>query len=464
MGVAVLAGCGGKVVSEWDEGASLTGGSKPNARVCMPGEYRCEGNLLIECKQASDGFTPVVQCPVQCNAVAGNCGVCIPGRPQCESATSLSICSDDGMSEANVPCPEAKPWCFDGACVQCLDASTCAPSSKPCLTAACDIQHACTEQAAPPGTPCAAGKQCTASGQCCIVSSVEARLWPLDIYFMVDRSASMQDGAWNNQSNALREFFNSASSAGVSVGLRFFPLDNVCLAQDFQCTGNNYASPLVPWGRLPEHAYVLEQAIASTTPNGCFSPTEEALHGVLIGATQRKQAFADHVVVAVLVSDGGPCCQDCPIEEPEGLGQIAADYLIGPPSVSTFAIFLDPKASKVMTSIAQNGGTTKAFDGGGSSEAFVGALKEIQAQSIPCQLDTSGAVLNPNLASLEFSPASGGASYSIPRVADPSQCDLSGDWYFDNPVSPQLIQLCPSFCNQLKHDPGSRITMFLECD
>ena len=458
-----LAGCGGRVKVEWSEEGSAPGGGSAGPRLCPAGQHRCTDNLLEVCGQAGDRWMPVFDCPVKCDAVSGTCGVCVPDKVHCASSTSLSFCSADGLSETDQPCPPASPFCFDGQCVECLDASVCAPTSKKCMVPSCDPEHSCGQAPAPAGTPCAADKECTTTGSCCVVSSVVAKLWPLDLYFMVDRSQSMQDGAWNSQVSALKSFFSKPKSGDVSIGLRFFPLNDLCVAQDNQCSGQNYMDPLVPWGTLPAHAETLNQQLDATSPDGCFTPTEEALHGVLLGSIQRKLGYPGHVVVAVFASDGGPCCQACPIEEPEGLGKIAAKAFTGIPSIPTFAIFLDPKASKVMTAIAENGGTGVAFDGSGSSAAFEHALQEIQSQSIPCQLDTGTTLLNPNTASLQFTPTNG-APYSIPRAADASHCDTEGDWYFDDPLSPKVIELCPAFCEQMKHDPGSQVTMFLECD
>lgn len=42
-------------------------------------------------------------------------------------------------------------------------------------------------------------------------------------------------------------------------------------------------------------------------------------------------------------------------------------------------------------------------------------------------------------------------------------CDMAGGWYFDDPIAPSVIMLCPEFCQQIKQDIGSKVTMFLEC-
>ncbi|MGC4089250.1 MAG: hypothetical protein QM756_15465 [Polyangiaceae bacterium] len=77
------------------------------------------------------------------------------------------------------------------------------------------------------------GGQVAAGGsavQACASQSTAAQAAPLDIYIMLDSSLSMLDrtpaGAskWDAVKSAVSAFFQDASSAGLSVGLQFFPL------------------------------------------------------------------------------------------------------------------------------------------------------------------------------------------------------------------------------------------------
>jgi hypothetical protein len=459
------AGCGGSVMPAAGE-ELLPDGGKPGASwpQCTPGEYHCDGNRLELCNEQGQSFEVVTDCPVECNETDGNCGVCIPGERRCMNANEIAHCSIDGMSELVLPCPMVRPHCIDGSCFQCLDASECPVASQVCEDPVCTPEHACALDYAPLGTPCADGKQCSGIGECCVVNSINATLWPLDIYFMLDRSGSMEGEKWQHQSDALTSFFHAASSAPTSAALRFFPLDDYCLAQEWTCSGEDYVEPLVPFELLPDQAGVLEQAMASTIPKGCVTPTQEALNGVLKGARKRKLAWPEHVVVAVIVSDGGPCCGVCPMEDTDEIGKIVADYLAASPSIPIFSIYVSAGASNVMTTIAVEGGTKAAFDGSSGSASFLQALRDIQAESIPCKLMTDAEVLNPAAASLQYTPAAGGSVQIIPRAEGPSGCDVQGGWYFDLSMQPPQVMLCPAFCDQVKHDAGSRITILLECE
>ena len=453
-------GCGGSVVSSWGEDKLPEGGVAP---LCTPGVHRCSGTLLEVCRADGAGYEPVYPCPIECNAQGGSCGLCVPGSWRCLDDHTLAQCWDSGLGEQYLTCPPELAHCAMGQCVQCIEADLCPGSSKLCEVARC-IDGQCAVEPAPAGAWCAPGKQCTAGAQCCVVNQVEARLWPLDIYFMLDRSGSMEGAKWERQAQALETFFALPSSGDVTVGMGFFPGWDLCIAEDAQCSGKSYQKPQVAWGKLPMHAQALQAAIAQTAPNGCITPTQDALAGLLEGARNRKLAMPDHVVVAAIVSDGGPCCQSCPVEDIDGLGQMAVAYANGSPSLATFAIYVSQSASAVMHSIAKGGGTGEAFDASTGTEAFVQALRAIQAESIPCQLQTGTTVLDPKTASLMYTPTEGGVPQPVARVEDPLNCDVAGGWYFDNPVAPKLIKLCPEFCDKLKQDPGARITTYLECD
>jgi hypothetical protein len=64
----------------------------------------------------------------------------------------------------------------------------------------------------------------------CAMQTVQAERFPIDLYLMLDSSLSMYDPAaggvskWDAVRSALASFFADAQSAGVGVGLQYFPL------------------------------------------------------------------------------------------------------------------------------------------------------------------------------------------------------------------------------------------------
>src|SRR6185369_1503519 len=69
-----------------------------------------------------------------------------------------------------------------------------------------------------------------ADGSACAAEVRRGELLPLDLYIMLDRSASMNavtgSGAtkWDAVTSALRGFVEDDRSAGLGVGLQYFPL------------------------------------------------------------------------------------------------------------------------------------------------------------------------------------------------------------------------------------------------
>jgi hypothetical protein len=291
--------------------------------------------------------------------------------------------------------------------------------------------------------------------EACATVNVEAKLKPLDMYFMIDRSGSMSGSPWTQETNALKTFWGDTGSAGITAALRFFPYDDSCSPMDPSCTGNLYVTPEVAWGVLPGNAAALGQAMDATDTMGC-TPTEEALKGALKGCKQRQIQQPNHVVVAVIVSDGQPT--DCDTSA-AGLKSLAQTYFNGTPSIRTFALYVASVASTVMTAIANGGGTSTAYDAT-NTQNFINALKAIQGTAIPCDFDMpvpDAGVVDPAQVKLTYQGT------PINKLDDETQCGANGGWYFDNNIDPKKITLCPATCTVLKADPSAKMDISLGC-
>ncbi|MBI5534370.1 MAG: VWA domain-containing protein [Deltaproteobacteria bacterium] len=433
--------------------------------VCAPGVHLCTGKVLQVCNSAGTGYDPVQNCPYACLADQGVCQVCAPGALGCLDEKTLFVCSPDGLQQSAQPC-SGLPYCLDGACVGCLTDAHCSGTWDPCKSGYCNSSHLCGTTPKPLGTSCSMG-QCDVSGECCAVQSFAAQLKTLDIYIMADRSASMDNnGKWTSQSQALKSFFVAPDSAGMRAALRFFPLNDEWTPANPGCTGAAYSTPLVDWGELPGKASALGAAIDATSPTGAFTPTQEALSGLLQGAQARQALYPDHVVVGLIASDGAPCCGDCPVESAAGLGAIAAQYFQANPPIQTFAVYVDPKATDVMTEIAKSGGTGQAYDATGGPQQFLTALKAIQGKAIPCSVDfpqPDAGVLDPSTTSVAYTPGGSTTAVILDRVSGQGACGSLGGWYYDDPNMPTKVQFCPTTCTQLKNDKTGKIELYYGC-
>ena len=303
----------------------------------------------------------------------------------------------------------------------------------------------------------------------CATEHVQSERVPLDLYLMADRSGSMQNGnptRWISQSSALKAFFFDARSAGLYMALRFFPLDDSYYPQDPQCSGNAYKTPLVDWGLLPDHAPILAGAVDATRPNGNFTPTEEALRGVLAGALERKLAHPDHAVAVVLISDGVPCCGDC-MESSSGLGQIAAQYANGDPPIKTFTVYVAQEASDVMTAIAQSGGTGTAFNATTGQAAFLEALESIRGSLIGCEYKmpvAEAGTIDRDRIGVHYTGANTTEPVVVDRVMTQADCTAEDGWYYDDNEAPTRIILCPSTCARVQADEQANIDIYVGCE
>lgn len=429
---------------------------------CLPGEYRCDGADLEQCAQNMAGWSLVMTCASAglCDAANATCGdqVCAPGSYRC-TGDILEQCNSEATAWETVQA------CAAGLCDEAgKQCDICHPNTATCynetakLVCSADGQSLNAEPCSPPTGACMGG-ECVS----CVPTTAEYTTPPLDMYLMVDRSGSMAGTPWTNQSTALNEFFQAQGSAGLGVAMRFFPLDDNCAPQNATCNGTSYTTPLVLWGTLPAQLSALQTAVTTTAPNGCFTPTQEALNGVLAGAKARKLAATSHVVIGVIVSDGEPCCGDCPVEDPAGLGAIAASYYQDTPSIRTFTISLATAANTVMATIAQQGGGS-SYATAGATTAIQSALSDIRDTAGPCAFDIptpDGGTIDPSIVSAGYLAPGATSPTALTKVTSGAACTGDG-WYFDDAISPQQVLLCPTTCGALRANAGAKVRVTVD--
>ncbi|MCC6214693.1 MAG: VWA domain-containing protein [Polyangiaceae bacterium] len=338
----------------------------------------------------------------------------------------------------------------------------------------------------------------------CATGSAQAELVPLDMYVVVDRSGSMNDpqplppppdgdcnvgqnvnSRWCFAVNALAGFFNAPSSAGMGVALQFYPANctitcgwvnctSDCCANGACCQGTSVATPAVGYGLLPGNAAALIAGLNAADPMGGTTPTEAALRGLATWTAANR--VAGRTMIGILITDGLP--NGCSTNTAT-LAGIASGHLAAT-GIRTFAIGIEGADYGVLEQIALGGGgpshttgcgpgyaTCHHYDAGtGSSQPLIDALAAIQGSAIGCTYQmpqTDAGVVDPDQVSLEYRAGGTGAPQSVPRVADQSQCGTSGGWYYDNPVAPSTLQLCPSTCGVIQNDGTAKVDILLGC-
>lgn len=321
----------------------------------------------------------------------------------------------------------------------------------------------------------------------CAGQDYEAKLVPLDMFIMLDRSGSMQGSKWADVKEALETFVSTPVEGHVGVGLGFFPADypvdcyadadcggygpcegafliipGRCVATPDECALTTYSNPSVPIQPLPGAKAPIETAIGNASPSG-GTPMAVAMQGAIAYATQNQAVHPDHLTTVVLVSDGYP--EGCGSTSIQDVSAQAASGLTQ--DVRTFVIGIGDELDN-LNEIAAAGDTESALIiGGGTNVAdeFQQKLEDIRG-SVQCLFQipkpAEGGTPDFDKLNVEFTPADQAARTYF-RVASEADCSGKDDeYYYDDPVSPTTIILCQATCDGIKDNAG-RLAVTLGC-
>jgi Mg-chelatase subunit ChlD len=317
------------------------------------------------------------------------------------------------------------------------------------------------------------------SANSCGKGKAEAKLKPVNMFVMFDRSGSMEDdNKWTDASAALTAFFQDPGVSGMRVALRFFPHDSPadgCTKDG--CDPVACSQPLVPLGTLTAEAAPIDsqenalvRAVANSAPGGGGggggTPIHAALDGALRWATSYQAMHTDETTVVVFVTDGEP--NGCN-ENFNDISTLAAKALMTH-GVTTYAIGLVGSSTSQMDQLAQAGGTKKGiFIGTGATaeQELISALNAIRGQALSCdfpmpQPTDPSMMIDPTKVNLTFTPGTGMPG-TLAQVHDESACGTNKSWYYDMPQQPSVIHLCPAACDLVRNDPKAMLELLLGC-
>jgi von Willebrand factor type A domain len=303
----------------------------------------------------------------------------------------------------------------------------------------------------------------------CVGVAYEAESVPVDIYVMMDRSVSMTEtlqggteSRWNGVRTALQQFIEDQRAGGMGVGIQFFGQSS---GRDdaIDCDVSRYATPRVGIGLLPGNGTALMTALQDTIPGG-FTPTGPAL----AGAVQQAKTWAAHnagrATFAVLVTDGFPT--QCEPRSVGDIADIARQAAETEPRIHTYVIGLAGDLN--LDQIARAGGTRSPFliSQGDVAGPFLEAMLNITQSSVTCEFkipDPPSQEQQVDLSAVQvvYTPAAGQVE-EIPRAAGIQDCAnaTNGGWYYDNPVTPTKISVCPCTCSRFA---AGRVDVRLGC-
>lgn len=306
----------------------------------------------------------------------------------------------------------------------------------------------------------------------CATAAVEGKTLPVTMLIMFDKSGSMlENQKWAGAKAALIAFFQDPATAGLSVGLRFFPDDAPAAGcNDQACSIDACSQPLVPPGPLtagpaaddPQQKALVD-AVNSKNPKG-ETPMYAALGGAEAWAKTNAKV-GERKTVVVLVTDGEPTTCNTDVDAIAALAKDAFESK----DVLTYTIGMPGSNADQLNKIAAAGGSQQAFLAGAGSvtSLLVEALNSIQKAEISCSYELPAATepgeeVDPDKINVNYHDGSG-TFVTLPRVSGLDACPSSYGWYYDNPEKPATIQLCPTTCEQLQGNSGALVKILLGC-
>lgn len=298
------------------------------------------------------------------------------------------------------------------------------------------------------------------------------------------------ESKWCNTINALSKYFKSAKATGNAAAMQTFlpPALPATLQQLCSATGtnsqNDLSSSAIPgattgYTTLPSSAF--DTFLNSSIPQG-QTPTRAAARGVVGFTARSANQRAGRITIGVLVTDGDPtlCLESGTLAgEVQGISDILQAHY-NATGIPTFVIGMNGATFSNLETIATGGnapmhgdavgtitdacgngaGPCRHFNiGDGNNEALAEALDQIQKTAVACKYN----IPKPLVGAINYKDVA--VSYDttkLTKVDDAGACVADG-WYYDNNLSPQTINLCPTQCNAAQANPTATINVSFGC-
>jgi hypothetical protein len=331
----------------------------------------------------------------------------------------------------------------------------------------------------------------------CADTSEKARLSPVNMILIVDKSGSMgaegQVGAqdwqvvrtqrWEPLKAALLAFFGNPGTTDIYASLDFFPAlggynpDSTAIGP---CNPTQYESPQleVPLSSLNEPDSVDSFTDAINNPllqPGGGTPTIAAIQGSLEYASTvaAKQTDPGAQTMVVLITDGEPgfaaadgsAIEGCTGNNTTQIIDVVADYFKASPSIKTYVFGVGIEVAS-MKAIAQAGGTVfkpiPVGDPTATQAKFLNELKTAQTRVFPCDYEVpepDGGTIDRGFVNVEYIPQGTGTPEMLYFSANCS--GTQAGWKYS--TSGDKVQLCDATCNRLKADAAAQVNLRFGC-
>jgi hypothetical protein len=303
----------------------------------------------------------------------------------------------------------------------------------------------------------------------------------------------------------LKTFFRNPGNKGISLGLAFFPVldpgakacvdacvatstsiaiaercltDNCscnrfvcypavqdCQCQRVSCNASDYETPVVPISPLPDAADLLSAKLDEQEPD-FGTPTTPSIQGALNHARAWASAHVGKRMALVFATDGEPAGCSSSNNTIDTAAAAAKAAFEAVPSIPTYVIGIGPQLAN-LNQLAQQGGTGAAYiitPGADVAKQFADALNAVRSRTATCNyVLPKNKNIDPRKVNVRLGLGMS-APVSLAQVAGLDKCDALGGWYYDDPVTPTLISLCPATCEAVKAAGGSSVQVLLGCN
>jgi len=134
------------------------------------------------------------------------------------------------------------------------------------------------------------------------------------------------------------------------------------------------------------------------------------------------------------------------------------------PSIVTYVIGVGYAGA--LDQIAAAGGSGQAYIvTGGNAAEFLAAMNAIRNSSLGCAYaipPSSLGTVNPNQLTVRYTPGTG-TPVDFPLRPGPANCGSLQGFYYDDPVNPTTVTLCPASCAMVSSDPQAQLSIFYDC-
>jgi hypothetical protein len=118
--------------------------------------------------------------------------------------------------------------------------------------------------------------------------------------------------------------------------------------------------------------------------------------------------------------------------------------------------------------VAATGGASGVICTGNWNQVFMDIQQSvISGSQLACNLDipmpSSGEAIDPSNVNVRYLPGGMTPGATLYRVVDASACGSSGGWYYNDPVTPTQIVLCPASCTEVQSDAAAKLQVELGC-